>query len=433
MNKPTLWLTCVLLVLCLPARPAQSQTEPDPANATRWSEPAYGMSLTPPPDSAKVEQTGDGALVKFLSRDNLTVSVYIRKANSDLDLPAVKKKALLEFAFIYPSSLPMQQDQDPVSIAGRDGIGLYLLSPDPKQGDWVFAQAFMLIDPTTLAIFQLDCDAVGFNHANNTFKDMLKSVRLTDPQELAKARALRIQNAKVWLDSIDSAQVKSAMVPKQWLRIVKGDKDVGYLRIEHFDEDKHVPPGNSVHVQSRIVEGNSIYETEGSYFEADDRSVEFWTITTTRKSETTVTHNPDAPPQPDIDNWRQTGLRDGDRIEVSQETPTNIKSFPWTKPPVAYLSQVDLFVLPALLPHDQPTELTFYAFNAISRKLSLRTLRIEPLAGGGYRVHDRPTLDRAEQVATYDHNGKLLKRKMPDGRTYLATTSQELKRIWGTL
>jgi len=433
MTKPTPWLTCVLSVLCLSAQSALAQAETDPSNPTRWSEQAYGMSFTPPSGWVMVEQTDDGAMVKFLSRANTTLSVYIRKSNSALELTAVKRKALQNFAFLYPSALPLKQDQDPIRIADRQGIGLYLVTPDPKQGDWVFAQAFMLIDPTTLAIFQLDCDAVGLDQANSTFKDMLESVRLEDPVELDRARSVRLQRTKDWLDSIDPEQIKTAIVPEQWLRIVQGDKDVGYLRVRRFDEDNHVPPGNSVHVQSHIVQGGNTYDTEGSYFEADDRSVEFWTITTTLRAETAAIHSPGAPPQPKIENWRQTGLRDGDRIEVSQETPTNIKSFPWTKPPASYLSQVDLFNLPAMLPHDQPTELAFYAFHPVARKLSLRTLRIEPLPGGGYRVFDRPTPDRAEQIATYDHNGKLLERKMPDGRTYHATTAQELKRIWGTL
>jgi hypothetical protein len=433
MTKPTPWLIRLLFVLCLPAGSALAQTANDPSSPAVWREQAYGMSLTPPPGSLMFEQTDDGARVKFRSAGNATFSIYIRQANSALDLDTVKQKALQEFAFLYPSALPTEQDREPVSIAGREGIGLYLLTPDPKQGDWVFAQAFMLIDPTTLAIFQLDCDAVGFDLANTTFKNMLKSVQLTDPAELDRARSDRLERAQAWLDSIDSAQAKSAIVPEQWLRIVRGDKDVGYLRVKRFDEKDHVPPGNSVHVQSHIIEGNNTYDTEGSYFEADDRSVEFWTITTTLRVANTATHDPQAPLQPKVENWRQTGLRDGNRIEVSQETPSSIKKFPWTKPTAAYLSQVDLFNLPALLPRDKPVELAFYAFNPIARKISLRTLRIEPMPGGGYRVHDRPTPDRAEQIATYDHNGRLLKRKMPDGRTYLTTTPQELKRIWGAL
>lgn len=120
-------------------------------------------------------------------------------------------------------------------------------------------------------------------------------------------------------------------------------------------------------------------------------------------------------------------------MEVSQETPTSIKKFPWNVPPHPYLSQVNMYILPALLPHDKPTELAFYSFHQNAHKLSLRTLRIEPLPGGSYRVFDRPTPDRTEQVATFSPTGRLIERRMSDGRIYLATTPQELKRIWGSL
>jgi hypothetical protein len=120
-------------------------------------------------------------------------------------------------------------------------------------------------------------------------------------------------------------------------------------------------------------------------------------------------------------------------MEVSQETPTSIKKLPWKIPPYAYLSQINQYVLPALLPRDEPTELAFYGFDKDTRKLSLHTYRIQPLPGGSYRVFERPTPDQAERVATYSPTGRLIERRMPDGRVFLTTTPQELKRIWGTL
>ena len=76
MTKPTIWLTCLLAVWCLPAQPAQAQTANDLSSPAQWSEQAYGLSLTPPPGSVMVEQTDDGARVKFLIRGNTTFSIY---------------------------------------------------------------------------------------------------------------------------------------------------------------------------------------------------------------------------------------------------------------------------------------------------------------------------------------------------------------------
>lgn len=428
--RARLFYTICALIL-LPSA-ASAQIDRGVAGPSRWIEHAYGMSLTAPAGSTWFEQTDDGALVKFVTSDPAKISVYIRNGEN-LTLAGVKAKAINEFGFQFSTAVPLAQDAEPVTVAGREGLGLFMLVPDNQRGDWVFGQVYTLIDPNTLAIYQLDCDAKDFDNALPTFRAMINSVVFADPEALDRERTARIEAGRVWLDSISREQIKSALVPEQWLRITQGNKDVGYMRIRHSDEADHVPPGTGVSVRSRIVEGDSTYDTEGTFFEADDRAVEFWTITTTLRTPQTQAHAPNAPPLPPTQNWRQTGLRDGNAMEVSQETPSSIKKLPWKIPPFPYLSQVDVYVLPTLLPRDKPRELAFYSFYQNSQTFSLRTLRIEPLPGGSYRVFDRPAPDRAEQVATYSPTGRLIERRMPDGRTYLATTPQELKRIWGAL
>jgi hypothetical protein len=426
-------LTCVMLAMFLTPGPASGQEAQDDRVAGRWSEQAYGMSLDAPAGSTWVQQTEDGALVKFLTPDASTLSVYIRQSETELTLEAVKKKSTGEISFRYPSAVTMQQDIEKVTVANREGLGLYLLIPDDKQGDWVFGQVYTLINPTTLAVFQINCAGSDFAMASKTFIDMIDSVGFVDPAELDRARTKRIQAGRAWLDSINTERIKSALVPEQWLRITLDSKDIGYMRIRHYDQADHVPPGTGVAIQSHTSEGANTYDTEGKFFEANDRSVEFWTITTTLRTPQMGVSSTNAPPQPTTQNWRQTGLRDGNAMEVSQETPTSIDKMPWKIPPHAYLSQVNSYVLPALLPHDKPTELAFYAFHQNGRKLSLLNYRVEPLPGGSYRVYERPTPDRPEQVSTFSPTGRLIERRLPDGRVFLATTPQELKRIWGKL
>lgn len=434
MTPVRVWLIHVLFAVIVTTLPstASGQIDRGIEGPSRWIEHAYGMSLTAPADATWFEQTDDGALVKFVTPDPAKISVYIRRGEA-LTLPGVKSQAIREFGFLYPSAVTLVQDAEPVTIAGREGLGLFLLVPDDRRGDWVFGQVYTLIDPNTLAIYQLDSDAKDFDAALRTFQAMTASVSFADPGELDRQRTARIEAGRAWLETIGREQIKSALVPEQWLRITQGDKDVGYMRIRHSDEAQHVPPGTGVSVRSRIIDGQNTYDTEGTFFEADGHTVEFWTITTTLRAPEAQMQNPNAPPQPATQNWRQTGLRDGNAMEVSQETPSSIKNLPWKIPPFPYLSQVDVYVLPALLPRDKPTEMAFYSFYQNSQKLSLRTLRVEPLPGGSYRVLDRPTPDRAEQVALYSPTGRLIECRMPDGRTYRATTPQELKRIWGAL
>ncbi len=419
---------CVLLATCVCV-----PTLGDQAEVVRWQEQAYGMSLDVPADSTPVEQTADGALVQFLTQDPATIGVYIRRSTNELTLEGIKDKAVRELGFRHPSALTLAQDGEPVTVAGRAALGLYLLVPDEEQGDWVFAQVYTLIDPTTVAVYQLNCNASELDTAAKTFQGVVDSVAFAAPAELDRLRTERIEAGRAWLESINSEQIKSALIPEQWFRITLAGKDIGYLRVRHHDEAEHVPPGTSIAIQSRLVQGDNVYDTEGKYFESDDRAEEYWTATTTLKMPPTAAYNPDAPPQPLTQNWRQTGLRDGQAMEVSQETPTNIKKFSWKVPPAAYLSQVNQYVLPALLPHDKPQALAFYAFDQDARKLSLRTYQVQPMPGGSYRVFERPTPDQAQHIATFSPTGRLIERRMPDGRVFLATTPQELKRIWGAL
>lgn len=419
---------CVLLTACVCVNASG-----DEAADGRWHEQAYGMSLRVPADSTQIEQTPDGALVQFLTPDPATIRVYIRRSQNELTLDGIKDKAVRELGFRHPSAVTLAQDGEPVTVAGRAALGLYLLIPDEEQGDWVYGQVYTLIDPTTVAVYQLNCNAGEFDAAVQTFQGLIQSVNFADPAELDRLRTERIDAGKAWLGSVNGEHIKSALIPEQWFRITVGGKDIGYMRVRHHDEAEHVPPGTSVAIQSRIIEGDNVYDTEGKYFESDDRAEEFWTVTTTLKLPQTAAYNPDAPPQPLTQNWRQTGLRDGQAMEVSQETPTNIKKYSWKVPPETYLSQVNQYVLPALLPHDQAQTLAFYAFDRDARKLSFRTYQVQPMPGGSYRVFERPTPDQAEQVATFSPTGRLIERRMPDGRVFLATTPQELKRIWGAL
>ncbi len=433
MNRMRVWLSCVLCATVMLTTQAVGQIDRGAEGPSRWAEHAYGMSLSAPLGATWIEQTNDGARVKFLTPGSSTISIYIRQANAELNLPAVKVKAIREFGFIYPSVVTLAQDSEPVTIAGREGLGLFLLVPDDKRGDWVFAQIYTLVDPKTLAIYQLDCDAKDFDFALKTFQTMLNGVGFADPAELDRERAKRINNARVWLESIEREEIKNALIDEQWLRITQGGKDVGHMRIRHHDEAEYVVPGTSVEVRSHIIEGQGTYDTEARFFESDDRQIESWSITTTLRIPQNTMSPSNRPLQPSTQTWHQEGIRNGKEIQVSQESPTNIKEHSWDVPPFSYVSQVNMYILPALLPRDEPTELAFYSIHQNSRKLSLRTLRIEPLPGGSYRVLDRPTPDRTEQVATYSPTGRLIERRMSDGRVYLATTPQELKRIWGSL
>ncbi|MEO0477426.1 MAG: hypothetical protein AAF085_15890, partial [Planctomycetota bacterium] len=102
----------------------------------------------------------------------------------------------------------------------------------------------------------------------------------------------------------------------------------------------------------------------------------------------------------------------------------------WPTPNRAFLSPVDLALMPALLPNEKKTY-AFSAYHQDSSRIDFRLMRVEPNADGGKTVYLRPVLDQSEQVLVFDVNNELISHTYPDGRSLRKTTKQELARIWG--
>src|SRR5690606_28074650 len=117
-------------------------------------------------------------------------------------------------------------------------------------------------------------------------------------------------------------------------------------------------------------------------------------------------------------------------ITVHRQSPTDIKDLSWQMPTQGYLSQVELLLLPALLPHDQATEMAFYAYYADEGRLTLRTFRVQPLGDGRYQVHDRPAPDRMEGTSVYDAQGRLIQRQTVNGLLIVPAQPEQIQQIW---
>src|SRR6185369_10996180 len=120
-----------------------------------------------------------------------------------------------------------------------------------------------------------------------------------------------------------------------------------------------------------------------------------------------------APPLPPA--WVETGVRSGDKITVSKQEPGSNKDFKWEKPKEGYLSQVEVLLLDALLPHTAATDVGFYAYYPLQGKLTFRSERVAPQPDGSCRVYSRPAPEHAEQVSYFGTDGRLQKRVLPGG------------------
>ena len=76
-------------------------------------------------------------------------------------------------------------------------------------------QAFVLLNPKTLVMLQLEVDQKRFDQTRKVFEAVVNSLDARDPAELDKQRAQQIENGKALLESITPQAMHKAIKPEQ--------------------------------------------------------------------------------------------------------------------------------------------------------------------------------------------------------------------------
>lgn len=454
-------LPCLLLAMTAGTPLAAQEAGQNLLQEQRWSESAYGLSLRPPKNAEPVEQSADGAVVKFAG-GKATYSFYLRSAGGELSIKSgqgggakqqteiqkdqdkelslefLRKRGQHQFTFVYPSAVLLEDESRDFEIAGREATKLYfLVSPQEEADDWVAGQAYVLIDPETVAVFQLECAAEQFEQKKAIFEAMLASARLENPKQLEQQRGQWLKAGAQWLESLSREQINGHLSDTRWFRITEQDEDVGYMRMQQRQTEELGETGFQLTIQQRVVSDDTAWDTAANFFLSYDRNFEFWELKTTRRStneqqngqqEESALPQPGKPPE--RQSWNNTGIRTSGELTVTSNTPTRIDEETWAQLPAAYLPQAAARSLLGLLPHDQSRRFLFYAYDAKSNKLTLRRVQVDPLADG-FQVRLQPAPGRGEQVWIFDEAGKLQRRRMPDGRVFHAASESELRQAWG--
>ncbi|MFW6059905.1 MAG: hypothetical protein ACODAQ_06970, partial [Phycisphaeraceae bacterium] len=221
------------------------------------------------------------------------------------------------------------------------------------------------------------------------------------------------------------------LVPSQWLRIVEDGEDVGHIHIRQAQAEMLGHPGIRIEIAQRLVTDTGILDTVSELFASTSGTTELWSIRSARRDKDELESElPDREQVRSVEAWVNTGVRSRQELTVSREGPNELDRDQWRQLPEAYLSQVDLHLLPALLPRDREVTMAFYTYYPKTSQLGLRRIRVEPIDDGGYRVIQRPAPDQGEQVSRYDAEGRLVQRHMADGRVILPSSEDRVRRIW---
>ena len=399
----------------------------------RWAEPAYGLSLQVPRDAQSVEATSDGARVKFVTEPGTTYSIYIRQSNTAVSLASLSELAIQQFTFSHSDAVVIKQaDARPLHPADRASVRVLFAVPQEGSDGWLAQQVFMLIDPLTVAMFQLDVDAEDMAQAMPTFEAMVNSAVLIPVETLEQDRTALVEAGDVWRTHLPRDLMKRGLVEEQWFRIVRDNRDVGYRRERQTAQTQAMGQvGLGVEIKSHLEKDGQAFDTISEFFESDDQQTEIWSIKTTRrKLKPSSAVSGGAMNLPQVETLSETGVRSGATLTVDCTLPSGGGRKSWQLPPKGYLSQVQMQLLPSLVVgRDRPKLMLMYAYNSNTGTLALRREQVEPLLNGAYLLRVRPAPQAGEQVSTYDRHGRLIRRQMADGTVLLPTSIEQIKAI----
>ncbi|MEM9881379.1 MAG: hypothetical protein AAF800_00490 [Planctomycetota bacterium] len=470
MNRTKFLAACVApMLLLLPGGPAWAETP-------RWSEAAYGISLTPPTGAVQLE----GRETAWADPRGFSVSFEIVASEVPVTLEDVATNAVVQMGFANAMPRLIDANGDVLTrpphqeqIAERPAIRMWFrVEPqDEARPPWHYGQAIVMLEPYAAAVLKVRATAEAADAGRQAFAAVLDSLHVPLAVELEATRSRRVAAGDAWLQEIGPDDLRAALPRDRRYRLVSGDHDVGYLQIGHTADPAvlerlgHEPPGTLVRLRRRqLIDGRAM-DTLTTLFVADDGRTETWDTKSTFRPEGNAV--PGLPRRGGAEplTWAETGVR-GDRrlgqddartvhtLTVIHESPPDtadarrieaherfagrprggelrgrVRSNQWVAPDRAYLSQAHVLALPALLPAEAATY-HFSAYHPPTGRPGLRTVEVQPQADGSRIVLDRPNSRLTGVRTTLDADGNLVEQLLPNGTRILPTTPEELATIW---
>jgi len=441
MNKCT--LLCVTLLAAILATPTPGLTPPSEEEAdrmlsmSRWQEASEGVSFRPPLECKFLTRATDKALAVVAGKGNYFMSLYLHRTRDDenLTLSQVAKLSIEQIGTANPTARILDQPRIRVKTGEGDDdvkpgkIIYYRVMKERKnkqRDDWVVGEAFVMVDPKTWIEMQLEVPYRNFENARPIFEAAVFSINVEDAEAIQARRKKQLEAGKAVIQLIDHKRRLDAMVPEQLWRITDNGKDIGYIIVQMARSKQMGQDGIQVDVKARLSISRGLVDTLSQFFLTADGKEEYFQIKTTIRDDKPGPNG--LLPKPVT--WVDTGTRQDENVTLVREGPDGKRDFSWKVPLEHYLSQVEIYLLHGLLPHEKRGDYSFYAYNPAKGAMALRTERVIPDVNGTYKIISRRTQDQQEQVSTYDRRERLITRTLSSKQVILPTTAQQLKAVW---
>lgn len=419
----------------------------------RWSEDAFGISLRPPLGATLHQATIDDAMLRVAGPEGYSVEVYLRKvepgeeflqmqggaaarsqvfrrpgqeqpaAQIQLDIDTVVTMGLRQVQVAHPSAAMIDRDNAP--LAGLPAATLYFRIQDAdSRAQYILSHAYVLVDHDSFIMVRSLYDAAREKTVRPILEAMLASMEVEDPQQRDAQRRAAVAAGQAVRAALSFQQLSNALPEEQWYRLLKDNRDIGHLKITRRKDQQMGFTGLNVTVQAHAQLGTQAIDSLSEMFLAESGQHEIWSTRTTSRMQAT---SPGGVPQ-DM-TVVETGVRSGNVITVTREDRGQKKSYEWQTPAEGYLSQAELYLLPALLPRQTEATYGFYAYYPSDGQITYRTIVVNPEGRGGYKVLIQPSPNSPRETVVFDAGGAMVERQLPGDQRIVPSTRRQILAI----
>lgn len=487
MNKCLFMAMCLVLGACVAwAQPAQ---EPStlPALSDRndaqsadglgvpFESSAAGIAFRPPAGGKLIRRATNDDIVSYINDEkNWVLKVTMTTLSKPLPLKNYQDEngrdqlgmmdlALEQFKRIQPGAEVLRQDVIPLADGDTGMLVLrYSLGTTRMLNQQAIIHAsdfvYYTLSFTSPAAKNPDAQVEdpAEREAVGIFRKVLDSVKLLDRTSIRLEQNERLYRTRALYLNLTDQRIRQAMVPEQWLRLMRDGKDIGYTYIVEEAEKRGRQDGVKIGIRSRTVpEADVQVDAETWMYCTFDRAHGDWTSTVIydnpknplpKKNYTTEIGISDRQTKPEVE--RPLEGQNGGKSQVREvETYTLTVKYvsrsstgrPVTRQlPPSYLPQALGQLLPRLLGRE-PATYMFYTYVGDRREVMARYVDVEseqPVTLDGKTVRAIAIKDRIglEGSPTYHYvspDGKYLGSENKDSKiVILPTDAETLKKIW---
>ncbi|MFN0131411.1 MAG: hypothetical protein ACKVW3_02585 [Phycisphaerales bacterium] len=309
--------------------------------------------------------------------------------------------------------------------------------------------------PGRFVVFDLLTTETALAKARPVYETIVASAQFEDPAKTAAERGTLLESGVSIITSLTPEDYDAAIAATKdvWYRRYRpgpaaepsDTREIAYARVRAWkgsrgeidtlrsharwnEVDKQ--QGYLVRIDARELQDRQIIDSVGVYFMSFDRKEEAWTLQMAFRDGSKKN-----PP-----TWTESGARTAASLTVNlggsgQESRTSLPRVP----DIAYLNQVETFLLPQLLLRVAPkqagaSDFMFYSYQSASNSVRLRrdTLTTGTEPGIAWTLATRLDQDKPPFVVSYDENLQTVRIALADGTFREPVTLQKLADMWRT-